>query len=157
MNDAKTNVMRILERAQIPYSIQTYDPAHGIDGVSVARQLGQDEECVYKTLVTVGASRALYVFVIPVAEELDRKRAAQCCGEKSIDLLPVKELLSHTGYVRGGCSPIGMKKAYSTYIEELAQLCPSVCVSAGRIGTQVELCPLRLAELVDAHFAPLIV
>lgn len=157
IQDVKTNVMRILEKEQITFTTHAYDPDGGIDGVSVAQKLGQNPEQVYKTLVTVGKSRALYVFVIPVAEELDLKKAARACGEKAIEMLHVKDLLAHTGYIRGGCSPIGMKKAYPTYIEELAQLCDTICVSAGKIGAQVELAPDDLARLCGASFAELIV
>ena len=157
MNDGKTNVMRILEKEQIAYTAHAYDLAGGIDGVSVAAQLHQNPEQVYKTLVTAGKSRALYVFVIPVAEELDLKKAARACGEKAIEMLHVKDLLAHTGYIRGGCSPIGMKKAYPTYIEELAQLCDTICISAGKIGAQVEVAPEAVARLCGASFVPLIV
>ena len=157
IQDVKTNVMRILEKEQIPFTAHTYDPDGGIDGVSVAQKLGQNPEQVYKTLVTVGKSRGLYVFVIPVAEELDLKKAARACGEKAIEMLHVKDLLANTGYIRGGCSPIGMKKAYPTYIEELAQLGDTICVSAGKIGAQVEVAPDALAQLCGASFAELIV
>ena len=156
ITEVKTNVMRILEKEQIAYTAHTYDPDGGIDGVSVAAKLGQNPEQVYKTLVTVGKSRALYVFVIPVAEELDLKKAARACGEKAIEMLHVKDLLAHTGYIRGGCSPIGMKKDYPTYIEELAQLCDTICVSAGKIGAQVELAQADLARVCGARFEPLI-
>ena len=157
ITDVKTNVMRILEREQIAFTAHVYDPDGGIDGMSVAQKLGQDPDRVYKTLVTLGKSRGLYVFVIPVAEELDLKKAAHACGEKSIEMLHVKDLLAHTGYVRGGCSPIGMKKAYPTYVEELAQLCDTLCVSAGKIGAQVELAPDDLVRLCGASYQPLIV
>lgn len=151
----KTNVMRILEREGIAHSVHTYSPETGIDGVSVARALGQDPQAVFKTLVTQGKSRALYVFVIPVAETLSLKRAAAACGEKAIDMLPQKLLLPSTGYIHGGCSPVGMKKALPTFIDETAQLFDTICVSAGKIGAQVELAPDDLLRLTGAAYAAL--
>lgn len=151
----KTNVMRILEREGISHLVHTYSPDTGIDGVSVARALGQDPQAVFKTLVTQGKSRALFVFVIPVAATLNLKRAAAACGEKAIDMLPQKLLLPSTGYVHGGCSPIGMKKALPTFIDETAQLFDAICVSAGKIGAQVELAPDDLCRVSGAVYAPL--
>jgi len=151
----KTNVMRILEREGVAHSVHTYSPETGIDGVSVARALGQDPQSVFKTLVTQGKSRALYVFVIPVAETLSLKRAAAACGEKAVDMLPQKLLLPSTGYIHGGCSPIGMKKALPTFIDETAQLFDTICVSAGRIGAQIELAPGDLLRLTGAAYAAL--
>lgn len=151
----KTNVMRILEREHVPYIVHVYDPGQGIDGVSVARQLHQDPDAVFKTLVTQGKSRAFYVFVIPVASTLNLKHAAAACGEKSIEMIPQKKLLPLTGYVHGGCSPVGMKKAFSTFIDETAQLFSSICVSAGKIGCQIELAPDALAQLTAAQYAAL--
>ncbi len=150
----KTNAMRILERAGIPYAVHTYSPETGIDGVSVARTLGQDPQSVFKTLVTQGKSRSLYVFVIPVSATLNLKKAAAACGEKSVEMLPQKALFPHTGYIHGGCSPIGMKKAYPTFLDETAQLFDTICVSAGRIGAQVELSPDALRVLTGAAYAP---
>ena len=112
--EEKTNVMRTLEQKKIPYTAHSYDPEGGIDGVSVAQTLGQPPEQVFKTLVTKGASGAYYVFDIPVAENLDLKKAAKAVGEKSVAMLPQKELLPLTGYVHGGCSPVGMKKQFPT-------------------------------------------
>ena len=155
--EIKTNVMRILEKEGIAHQVHFYSPDTGIDGVSVARALNQDPQAVFKTLVTQGKSRAFYVFVIPVAQTLSLKRAANACGEKSIEMIPQKLLLPNTGYIHGGCSPVGMKKAYPTYIEELAQLCDTICVSAGKIGAQVEVAPDALAQLCGASFAELIV
>ena len=152
---AKTNVMRILEKEGIAHSVHTYSPDTGIDGVSVAKALSQDPQMVFKTLVTQGKSRAFYVFVIPVALTLNLKRAAAACGEKSIEMIPQKLLLPNTGYIHGGCSPIGMKKAYPTYIDETAQLFETICVSAGRIGAQVELAPDDLLRLTGAEYAAL--
>ena len=152
---AKTNVMRILEKDGIAHTVHHYDPDQGIDGVSVARQLGQDPQAVFKTLVTQGKSRQFFVFVIPVQETLSLKRAAQACGEKSVEMIPQKLLLPTTGYVHGGCSPIGMKKAFPTFIDETAQLFDTICVSAGKIGAQVELAPDALCRLTGAAYAQL--
>jgi Cys-tRNA(Pro)/Cys-tRNA(Cys) deacylase len=154
MSEEKTNVMRILTQKKIPFVAHSYP--HGpeaVDGVSVASLLGQDVHSVFKTLVARGASRTHYVFVIPVAEELDLKAAARSIKEKSIELIAVKELLPLTGYVRGGCSPIGMKKRLATVIDETAKEQETIMVSRGRIGSQVELSPMALAELVGATFA----
>lgn len=152
---SKTNVMRILEKEGVAHRVHEYSPETGIDGVSVARALGQNPQMVFKTLVTQGKSRAFYVFVIPVAETLNLKRAANACGEKSIEMIPQKMLLPNTGYIHGGCSPIGMKKAYPTFIDETAQLFDTICVSAGRIGAQVELSPDALRKMTDAQYAAL--
>ena len=151
----KTNVMRILEREGVAYAVHTYSPDTGIDGVSVARALGQDPQAVFKTLVTQGKSRAMYVFVIPVCATLNLKLAAAACGEKAIEMIPQKLLLPSTGYIHGGCSPVGMKKALPTFIDETAQLFDAICVSAGKIGTQVELAPDDLCRLTGASYAPL--
>ena len=151
----KTNVMRILEKENIVHKVHFYDPDKGIDGVSVAAQLGQDPQAVFKTLVTQGKSRAFYVFVIPVGATLNLKRAANACGEKSIEMIPQKILLPTTGYIHGGCSPVGMKKAFPTFIDETAQLFDSICVSAGKIGAQVELAPDDLARITNAACAEL--
>ena len=155
--DNKTNVMRLLEQAGIPYTPHTYDPDGPIDGVSVATILGQDPECVFKTLVTRGASGAYYVFDIPVAENLDLKKAAKAVGEKSIAMLPQKELLGLTGYVHGGCSPVGMKKQFPTVFHETVELFDTICVSAGKIGAQVEAAPGDLISLLGAGTADLTV
>ena len=151
----KTNAMRILEREGVPHTVHIYDPDLGIDGVSVARQLGQDPQAVFKTLVTQGKSRAFYVFVIPGPQTLDLRRAAAACGEKSVEMLPQKLLLPTTGYIHGGCSPLGMKKAFPTFIDETAQLFDTICVSAGKIGAQVELAPDDLLRLSCAQYARL--
>ena len=156
MADAgRTNAVRMLERAGIPFRLHAYDPDAGIDGQSVARQLGEDPQQVFKTLVTRGKSLALYVFVIPVNATLDLKAAARACGEKAVFMIQQKELLPHTGYVHGGCSPVGMKKLYPTFIDETAQLFDTICVSAGRIGLQAELPPDALCALIGADYAPL--
>lgn len=156
-NDEKTNVMRVLEQKNIPYTAHTY-PADGpIDGVSVAKMLGQGVEQVFKTLVVKGASGGYYVFDIPVAENLDLKKAAKAVGEKSVAMLPQKELLPLTGYVHGGCSPVGMKKQFPTVFHETVILFDTICVSAGRIGYQVEVSPDALMELVGAQAADVVV
>ena len=152
---AKTNAMRMLDAAHVAHKVHTYSPEDGIDGVCVAKTLGQDPQAVFKTLVTQGKSRAHYVFVIPVCATLNLKRAAVACGEKSIEMIPQKNLLPTTGYIHGGCSPIGMKKAFPTFIDETAQLFDAICVSAGRIGAQIELAPDDLCRLTGAVYAEL--
>ena len=155
--EEKTNVMRTLEQKKIPYTAFSYDPNGPLDGVSVAASLGQDTAAVFKTLVTKGAGGAYYVFDIPVAENLDLKKAARAVGEKSIVMLPQKELLPLTGYVHGGCSPVGMKKQFPTVFHETAAQYDTVCVSAGRIGAQVECRPGDLIALLRAKTADIIV
>ncbi len=155
--EEKTNVMRTLEQKKISYTAHTYDPNGAIDGVSVAATLHQPAEQVFKTLVTKGASGAYYVFDIPVAENLDLKKAAKAVGEKSIAMLPQKELLPLTGYVHGGCSPVGMKKQFPTVFHETALLYDTICVSAGKIGFQVECRPDDLLALLRADTADVIV
>lgn len=158
MAEQKTNVMRILEQKKIKYTPHEY--AHGadaVDGVTVARLSGVDEAKVYKTLVTRGASKNIFVFVIPVAEELDLKRAAKSVGEKSIAMLHVSEINAITGYVRGGCSPVGMKKQYkTTYHSDILSL-DTVFVSAGKIGYQIELAPQALIDLTRGQTADIII
>lgn len=146
--EEKTNVMRTLEQKKIAYTPHEY-PADGpVDGVSVAAYLNQDPEQVFKTLVTKGAGGGYYVFDIPVAENLDLKKAAKAVGEKSIAMLHSRDLLPMTGYVHGGCSPIGMKKQFPTVFHETAEILDTIMVSAGKIGFQVELSPADLIELV---------
>ena len=155
--EEKTNVMRVLDQKKIPYTAHTY-PADGpIDGVSVAGFLGQDVERVFKTLVTKGSTGAYYVFDIPVAENLDLKKAAKAVGEKSIAMLPQKELLPLTGYVHGGCSPVGMKKLFPTVFHETVNGLETVTVSAGKIGHQVQVRPGDLLALLGAKTADVIV
>ena len=153
--EEKTNVMRVLEQKKIPYTAHTYAHEEGVavDGVTVAASLGQDPECVFKTLVARGASKGIYVFCIPVAENLDLKKAARAVGEKSIEMIPVKEINALTGYIRGGCSPVGMKKQYPTVFHETAEIVDAIMVSAGKIGYQVELAPSALIELVGGTLA----
>ena len=155
--EEKTNVMRTLEQKKVAYTAHAYDPDGPIDGVSVAQTLGQAPERVFKTLVTRGASGGYYVFDIPVAESLDLKKAAKAVGEKSVAMLPQKELLGLTGYVHGGCSPVGMKKQFPTVFHETAVLYDTICVSAGRIGAQVECRPGDLIALLRAKTADIIV
>ncbi|MFL6556542.1 MAG: Cys-tRNA(Pro) deacylase, partial [Bacillus sp. (in: firmicutes)] len=129
MAQVKTNAMRILDAKKVSYEMLTYDNKDGkIDGVSVAEKVGKDPKVVYKTLVAQGASKNVFVFVIPVAEELDLKKAAKAAGEKNIEMLPVKDIQKWTGYIRGGCSPIGMKKEYKTFIDESAGAINSIIV-----------------------------
>ena len=155
--EEKTNVMRILDQQGIPYTAHTY-PADGpIDGVSVAAMLGQDPQQVFKTLVTRAGGGNYYVFDIPVEENLDLKKAAKAVGEKSIAMLPQKELLGLTGYVHGGCSPVGMKKQFPTVFHETAELFDTICVSAGRVGIQVEVAPADLMGLIGAAAADIVV
>ena len=153
--EEKTNVMRVLDQKGIPYTPHTYDPDSGVDGVTVAKTLGQDPECVFKTLVARGASGCLYVFDIPVADSLDLKKAAKAVGEKSIAMIQQKELLPLTGYIHGGCSPIGMKKQFPTVFHETAEIVDTIMVSAGKIGYQVQLAPADLIALVGASTADL--
>ena len=155
--EEKTNVMRTLEQKKLPYTAHSYDPDGPIDGVSVAQTLGQPPERVFKTLVTKAASGAYYVFDIPVVENLDLKKAARAVGEKSVAMLPQKELLGLTGYVHGGCSPVGMKKQLPTVFHETALLYDTICVSAGKIGAQVECSPQALIALLRAKTADVIV
>jgi len=157
--EEKTNVMRILEQKNIPYSAHTYEHEEGVavDGVTVANQLGQDPEQVFKTLVARGASKGIYVFCIPVAENLDLKKAARAVGEKSIEMIHVKEINALTGYIRGGCSPVGMKKQYPTVFHETAEIVDTIMVSAGKIGYQVELAPDALIGLVGGKLADITV
>ncbi len=144
----KTNAMRILDREQIKYNTYTYDNSDGIiDGISVANKMGIPVERVHKTLVTQGASREYYVYVIPVAEELDLKAAARAVGEKSVEMIKVVDINNVTGYIRGGCSPIGMKKSYKTVLERSSEGLDTIIVSAGKIGYQIELAPDELIKL----------
>ena len=154
MSAEKTNVMRILDKAKVPYTPHYYSHDDGlIDAVSVAAKLGQPVERVYKTLVTRGASKSFFVFVLPAAMELNLKAAAKAVGEKSIEMIHVSEINAVTGYIRGGCSPIGMKKAYRTTFDEQILSFPTVMVSGGKIGTQVELSPDDLLKLTRGFTA----
>ena len=155
--EEKTNVMRVLEQKGVAYTPHTYPTDGSIDGASVAGYLGQDPECVFKTLVARGASGGYYVFDIPVEDTLDLKKAARAVGEKSVAMLPQKELLPLTGYVHGGCSPVGMKKQFPTVFHETAESLSRVAVSAGKIGYQVVCDPKDLMALLRAAAADIIV
>lgn len=153
MAEQKTNVMRVLEQKKIKYTPHSYP--HGdeaVDGLSVAALIGEDPAKIFKTLVTRGASKGIYVFVIPVGDELDLKKAAKAVGEKSIDMIHVSEINALTGYIRGGCSPIGMKKQYPTFIDSTAADYEKIYVSAGQRGLQLCLNPKELAAFVKADF-----
>lgn len=155
MAEDKTNVMRLLDQKKIPYTPHQYDVSDGaLDGVTAAARIGVPPETCFKTLVTVGASKRNHVFVVPVEKELDLKAAARAAGEKSVEMLKQAQLLPLTGYVHGGCSPIGMKKRFDTVIDASAQSLTGMTVSAGRVGRQVTLSPQALAEFVGALFAP---
>ncbi len=149
----KTNAMRILDKNKIPYEVKTYDASDGvIDGVSVAAKVGQNPKIVYKTLVTQGKSRNYFVFVIPVEQELNLKAAAKAVGEKSVEMIAVSDINKVTGYIRGGCSPVGMKKQFSTVIDSSAGELDCFFVSGGKIGIQLGLSPSKLAELIGGKF-----
>lgn len=153
----KTNVMRLLDAAGISYRVQEYEvDENDLSGIHVANQIGEDPDSVFKTLVLKGEKRGYLVCCIPVAEELDLKKVARAVGDKKVEMLPMKELLPTTGYIRGGCSPIGMKKKFPTYIEETAQIFDKISISAGQRGVQVILNPEELAKYVDAQFVALI-
>ncbi len=157
MSEVKTNVMRILEKEKIPYTPHEYP--HGkeaVDGVTVAKLMGQNPEYVFKTLVTKGTGRDYYVFVVPVAEELDLKKCARSVGEKSVEMIHVKDINKVTGYVRGGCSPVGMKKPYKTTYHITAENIPNIIVSAGKIGYQIDLKPADLIKLTNGQCADII-
>lgn len=152
----KTNAMRILESMKIPFRHYTYECGEFTDGLQIADMLSLPYEKVYKTLVTVGSSKNYYVFVIPIAEELDLKAAAVSVGEKSVEMLPVREINAVTGYIRGGCTAVGMKKQYVTRIDSSARALEQMTVSGGRIGSQLELAPDDLAKASGAAFADVI-
>lgn len=157
MAETKTNVMRILEKKKLPYLAHQYPCPNGaVDGITVAELLGQDPAGVFKTLVTRGTSNQYYVFVVPVAKALDLKAAAKAVGEKSIEMIRQAELLPLTGYVHGGCSPIGMKKQFPTVLDQSAKNRPAMIVSAGRIGAQIELAPEDLCRCVSGRFAAVV-
>ena len=154
--EVKTNAMRILESMKIPFEQYTYECDEFVDAMQTADLIGQPYEKLYKTLVTQGNSKNYFVFVIPIAEELDLKKAAKAVGEKSVEMIHVKDINAITGYIRGGCTAIGMKKQYVTRIDESAAARERMIVSGGRIGSQIELVPVDLAKAVRAEFADLI-
>lgn len=149
----KTNVMRLLDKLRLPYLAHSYETSSALNGLEVARLLNHDPVHVFKTLVTVASSGLHYVFVIPVGEELSLKKAAAVVGEKSVSMLKSKELLPLTGYVHGGCSPLGMKKPFPTVMDETAELCETMMFSAGKIGCQVEMTPDDLKKAVPYTLA----
>lgn len=150
--DTKTNAMRILEQKGIEFKVNLYTCDKFIDAVHVADQLGQEYECSFKTLVAVGKTGAHYVFVLPIAEELDLKKAAKSVGEKSMELIHVKEIFGLTGYIRGGCTPIGMKKQFMTVVDETAQLFDEIIISGGRVGAQIMMNPMELEKVIPCKF-----
>ena len=153
--DDKTNVMRVLDKAKINYSFRKYEPNASLTGGEIARLLGEEPEKVFKTLVTVSKSKEHYVFMLPVEKELDLKKAARAAGEKNIEMIAQKELLSLTGYVPGGCSPIGMKKQFKTFIDESARQFDTIMFSAGKVGYQVEIATADAERLIPLCFADL--
>lgn len=153
MKTTKTNVVRLLEAAGIACEERLYDVSDGgIDALSVARKIGEEPDRVFKTLVTRSNQNDFFVFVVPAASELDLKKAARAAGRKSIEMIPLKQLLPLTGYVHGGCSPIGMKKPFPTFIDETAQLFDRICVSGGCVGCNIAVAPESLAGYLDAEF-----
>jgi Cys-tRNA(Pro)/Cys-tRNA(Cys) deacylase len=156
MAQGKTNAMRLLDAAKMDYGSLAYDTKDGkIDGVSVAGKIGRDPQQVYKTLVAQ-AGKNVYVFIVPVEAELDLKKAAKAAGEKKVEMIPVKDIQKLTGYIRGGCSPVGMKKLYPTFIDQQAEQLGTIIVSGGKIGLQIELSPGNLKELAKAEWKDLI-
>ena len=153
----KTNAMRILAAAGLPHTLHSYDDSTAVSGVEVAAQLGEDPDHVFKTLVTQGKSGEHYVFMIPVAQELDLKKAAKACGEKSVAMIKSRDLLPTTGYIHGGCSPIGMKRAFPTFCDETCVLFDTIIFSGGRIGTQIEMSFDDLCQLMDVEPVDLVV
>lgn len=157
MATVKTNAMRLLDKEKIKYKVHTYDNKDGqIDGISVAHKLGIPLEKVYKTLVTQGHSKDYFVFLIPVEKELDLKAAARSVGEKSIEMIHVADINKITGYIRGGCSPIGMKKKFRTVIDSSCNSLDTIVISAGKIGFQIELEPKGLMNIIDASIENII-
>ena len=158
MSKIKTNAMRILDSNKINYKMYSYESKKGehLDGVEVAHQIGKDVSQVYKTLVAQGSSKNIYVYVIPVDKNLDLKKAAKVANEKNMAMINVNDINKFTGYIRGGCSPIGMKKLYKTFVNDTAKLLDNIVVSAGKIGYQVELAPNELQKLIEFKFEDLI-
>lgn len=154
--EVKTNAMRILDKNKISYEVVTYNCEEFIDGVHIADMLGQAYEISFKTLVTVGRTGNYYVFVLPVDKEVDFKKAAKCAGEKSVEMLHVKDINAVTGYIRGGCTPVGMKKLYPTFIHKSALDYDKIIISGGQLGTQIHLAPGDLAKVVLAKFEDII-
>ena len=154
--EVKTNAMRILDKLKINYSVNTYECDEFIDGVHIADMLGQSYDSSFKTLVLVGKSKNYYVFVLPIDKELDMKKCARAVGEKSLEMVHVKDINAVTGYIRGGCTPIGMKKQYRTIIHSTAQAFDRIIVSGGKLGLQLELAPEDLAKACGGEFGDII-
>lgn len=154
--ELKTNAMRFLDTKKIAYKVQAYQCDEFIDGVHVAEKLGQPLDETFKTIVAQGKSGSYYCFLLPVAEELDLKKAAKSVGEKSVELLHVKDITKVTGYVRGGCTPIGMKKQFMTVVHSSAQELEKFYISGGRIGMQIHLSPTELVNAINGKFEPII-
>ncbi|MBE6689007.1 MAG: Cys-tRNA(Pro) deacylase [Ruminococcaceae bacterium] len=154
--EIKTNAMRFLETKKVKYTARSYECEEFIDGIDIATKLNIPMERTFKTLVAQGKSENYYVFVLPVAQELDLKAAARAVGEKSVELIHVKDINSVTGYIRGGCTPIGMKKQYKTIIHASARQFETIFISGGKIGLQLELNPEELAKIINAHFENII-
>lgn len=154
--EEKTNVMRVLDSRKVSYESHSYEPDPSMSGEQIAGILGEDPERVFKTLVTQGKSGAYFVFVVPVKEELDLKKAARAAGEKAISMIRQKELLPLTGYVHGGCSPVGMKKQFPTFIHETAAGFEKIFVSAGKVGFQIELSPDDLINVAGCKVADIV-
>lgn len=154
--DIKTNAMRMLDSKHISYTVNTYDCEDFIDGVHIARMLGQSEDMSYKTLVTKGKSGGYFVFVLPVAKELDMKKAAKSVGEKSVEMVHVKDINTVTGYIRGGCSPLGMKKQFPTVVDESARELDTIIISGGRLGSQILLAPDDLVKACAGSFGDIV-
>ena len=155
--ETKTNAMRILDAAGVDHQIHVFEADGTMTGVEIAQMLGEEPEHVFKTLVTIGKSKEHYVFMVPVAEELDLKKAAKAAGEKSIEMVKSRELFGLTGYVHGGCSPLGMKKFFTTFIDETCILFETILFSGGRIGTQIEMSFDDLANVIDITPVDLVV
>ena len=154
----KTNAMRALDKGKIEYKVYEYESKDGkIDGVAVANKLCKDVKTVFKTLVAQGNSKEFYVFVIPVEDELDLKKAAKVAGEKKIEMIHVKDINKHTGYIRGGCSPLAMKKLYKTFFHISAESLDNIIFSGGKIGLQIEANPREVAELIRGRFEDVVV
>ncbi|AWK52008.1 Cys-tRNA(Pro) deacylase [Clostridium beijerinckii] len=155
--ESKTNAMRILDSNKIEYATHSYENKDGkIDGIAVAHKINKDVNSVFKTLVTQGHSKEFYVFVIPVAQELDMKKASKVANEKNVELIHVKDINKITGYIRGGCSPLGMKKVFNTFIQEDALLFDTIVFSGGKIGAQIEMNPNDLKKVIECSFVDII-
>lgn len=150
--EEKTNVIRVLDKLKVDYKFHSYINSGAFSGVEVAKFLGEDENRVFKTLVCIAKSKKNYVFMIPVNKELDLKKAAKAVSEKAVEMIKQKDLLPLTGYIHGGCSPIGMKKHFLTVIDETAKNFETIIFSAGKIGYQVELNPIKLQEIIKGEF-----